>query len=71
MNDKQTDKPSPLPGKPEESGTLEVVIDKLVTGGDGLARHEGQAVFVPLTAPGDRVRVAVKERRKGFVRTTL
>ena len=53
------------------SGYLEVAIEKLVTGGDGLARHEGQAVFVPLTAPGDRVRVAVKERRKGFVRATV
>ncbi len=67
MNDKQPEKPT----KPPEPKTLEVSIEKLVTGGDGLARHEGQAVFVPLTAPGDRVRVAVKERRKGFVRATL
>jgi 23S rRNA (uracil1939-C5)-methyltransferase len=67
MNDKQADKPE----KSEDSGTLEVTIEKLVTGGDGLARHEGQAVFVPLTAPGDRVRVRVKERRKGFFRATL
>jgi len=64
MNDKHTD-------KPQETPVLEVTIEKLVTGGDGLARHEGQAVFVPLTAPGDRVRVAVKERRKGFVRATV
>jgi 23S rRNA (uracil1939-C5)-methyltransferase len=71
MNDKPTDKIGPEPAPPEESGTLEVAIDKLVTGGDGLARHEGQAVFVPMTAPGDRVRVAVKERRKGFVRATV
>ena len=45
MNDKQADKPE----KSEDSGTLEVTIEKLVTGGDGLARHEGQAVFVPQT----------------------
>jgi 23S rRNA (uracil1939-C5)-methyltransferase len=67
MNDKQADKSE----KSEAPEILEVTIEKLVTGGDGLARHEGQAVFVPLTAPGDRVRVAVKERRKGFFRTTL
>ena len=75
MNDKQTDKAKAQPrrpdGKPDESGIIEVRIEKLVTGGDGLAHHEGQAVFVPLTVPGDRVRVAVKERRRGFVRATV
>ncbi len=71
MNDKQTDKSADKPRQPDESGMIEVVIEKLVTGGDGLARHEGQAVFVPLTVPGDRVRVAVKERRRGFVRATV
>ncbi len=72
MNDKQTDKSVEQPrksgDKPDETGIIEVRIEKLVTGGNGLAHHEGQAVFVPLTAPGDLVRVAVKERRKGFVR---
>ena len=71
MNDKQTDKPVEKPLQPDTSGMMEVRIEKLVTGGDGLARHEGQAVFVPLTAPQDLVRVAVKERRKGFVRATV
>ncbi|MEN8007601.1 MAG: class I SAM-dependent RNA methyltransferase [Candidatus Krumholzibacteriota bacterium] len=64
MNDKHPDKSA-------ESEVLEVTIEKLVTGGDGLARHEGEAIFVPLTAPGDRVRVAVKERRRGFARATV
>jgi tRNA/tmRNA/rRNA uracil-C5-methylase (TrmA/RlmC/RlmD family) len=45
---------------------LELVIEKLVTGGRGLARHEGQAVFVPHTAPGDRVRVRVGRSRGGW-----
>ncbi len=71
MNDKQTDKSAERQHQPDDSGMIEVTIEKLVTGGDGLARHEGQAVFVPLTAPQDRVRVVVTERRKGFVRTTL
>ena len=64
MNDKPTD-------KKQEPKFLEVTIDKLVTGGDGLARHEGQAVFVPLTAPGDKVRAAVQQQRKGFVRASV
>ena len=72
MNDKQTDSTGQQPratgDKPGDAAILEVTIEKLVTGGEGLARHEGQAVFVPMTAPGDRVRVKVTERRKGFVR---
>lgn len=34
----------------------ELNIEGLVQGGDGLARHDGRAVFVPLAVPGDRVR---------------
>ncbi len=30
-------------------------IEKLVTGGDGLARYEGKVVFVPLVLPGELV----------------
>ncbi len=50
---------------------LDLVIDKLVTGGAGLARHEGQAVFVPLAAPGDRVRARVVQRKRGFMQAEL
>lgn len=41
-----------------------VDITSIATGGDGVARHEGLVVFVPRTAPGDRVqaRVRVKGR---------
>jgi len=54
------------------SGTeLELTIEKLVTGGEGLARHDGQAVFVPLAATGDRVRVHVTESKKNFVRAEI
>lgn len=34
----------------------------LVAGGDGLARHDGLAVFVPRTAVGDRVRATLSPR---------
>ncbi len=43
-------------------------IDKLVYGGDGLGRHQGKVVFVPFTAPGDRVLGRAVERKKGFLR---
>ena len=42
-----------------------------MTGGAGLGRHEGRAAFVPLTAPGDRVRARVTRDRKGFVQAEL
>lgn len=46
-------------------------IESLVHGGDGLARDEGRVVFVPLTVPGDRVRVRLDAPRGGASRGTL
>jgi len=54
-----------------EAAALTLRIEKLVTGGGGLARHEGQAVFVPLTAPGDEVRARVVKSKKGFADAEL
>lgn len=46
---------------------LTLDIDSIAAGGDGVGRHDGLAVFVPRTAPGDRV-VARVERQKRFAR---
>ena len=44
--------------------TRELTIESLAAGGDGVGRtDDGLVVFVPFTAPGDRVRVQVRERR--------
>ncbi len=58
----QTDSRNPEPR------TLELEIEKLVPGGDGLARHEGKVYFVAMTLPGERVRVRVTESKKDFAR---
>ena len=50
---------------------LEVEIEKLVAGGDGLARHQGFPIFVPLSAPGDRLRVRLVERRPQYARAEI
>ncbi len=50
---------------------MEVKIEKLVYGGDGLAHHEGQTVFVPLVLPGELVSIAAAARKKKFVRGRL
>jgi len=47
---------------------FEVEIEKIVAGGDGLARHEGRAVFVPGTAPFERHRVRTLREKNDYVR---
>lgn len=44
--------------------SCELVIDTLTHGGKGLGRLDGQAVFVPATAPGDRIRCRILKRHK-------
>jgi 23S rRNA (uracil1939-C5)-methyltransferase len=48
-----------------------VRIEKLVAGGEGLARFEGVPVFVPRSAPGDRLRVRIVERRPDYGRAEI
>jgi tRNA/tmRNA/rRNA uracil-C5-methylase (TrmA/RlmC/RlmD family) len=47
---------------------IEVTVEKAVYRGLGLARHEGQVVFVPRGRPGDRLRVRVEAVTPGYVR---
>lgn len=49
----------------------EVTIEKLVYGGEGLGRIEQQAVFVPLAAPGDRLRVRITSLERNFARGVI
>lgn len=50
---------------------LEVTIERLVMGGEGLARPEGVPLFVPRSAPGDRLRVRIVERRPDYGRAEI
>jgi len=45
---------------------VDLHIDKLVQGGDGLADLDGMKVFVPLAAPQERVRAWVAVRKKDY-----
>ncbi len=47
---------------------IEVRIEKLVYGGDGLGHHDGHTVFVPFVMPDETVSVDPLERRKKFIR---
>jgi 23S rRNA (uracil1939-C5)-methyltransferase len=50
---------------------VEVLVEKGVYRGLGLARHQGQVVFVPRALPGDRVRARVEAVRSGYVEAAL
>ena len=50
---------------------IDVTIQKLVYGGEGLAHNEGATVFVPLVLPGETVRATPIEQKKKFVRAEL
>jgi len=47
---------------------VEAVVEKGVYRGLGLARHEGQVVFIPRGLPGDRVRARVHSTTSGYVK---
>jgi 23S rRNA (uracil1939-C5)-methyltransferase len=56
---------------------LDLTIEKLVYGGDGLAhlpadeRGKGKAVFVPFVLPGERVDATLKDEKPGYARARL
>jgi 23S rRNA (uracil1939-C5)-methyltransferase len=49
----------------EKSGgqVVEVLIERIVPGGAGLAHADGRTIFVGLAAPGDRLRVRINQTR--------
>ena len=51
--------------------TAEVLIEKLVAGGEGLGFLDGKAIFVPGVVPGERVRVGITRRGRDFDRAAL
>lgn len=54
---------------PSRGELIEVTIEKVIFGGDGLARiQQGFVVFVPFTAEGDRVRIRITERKAHHAR---
>ena len=54
-----------------EGDELVLEIEKLVAGGEGFGRYEGIPIFVPRSAPGDRLRVRVTERRTDYGRAEI
>ncbi|HUF90434.1 MAG TPA: class I SAM-dependent RNA methyltransferase [Gemmatimonadota bacterium] len=56
---------------PATGETVEVAIERIAYGGDGVGRADGLVVFVPWTAPGERVRARIVERQPRYARARL
>jgi len=50
---------------------IEVTTERLAYGGEAVARHDGLAVFIPLAAPREKLRVRITERKKNFARAIV
>lgn len=50
---------------------MDITIEKLIYGGEGLAHYDGSTVFVPFVLPAERVAAAAVEQKKKFVRARV
>jgi 23S rRNA (uracil1939-C5)-methyltransferase len=57
--------------KPRRGDTIELAVDDLAFGGDGVGRADGYVMFVRGGLPGDRLRVRVTEARGRYGRATI
>lgn len=47
---------------------ITLTVEKLASGGDGIAFLEGQAVFIPFSIPGEKICCEIVETSKDFIR---
>lgn len=57
--------------KPRRGDVIDLVIDDLAFGGEGVGRVDGYVVFVRAALPGDHLRVRVTEPRGRYARATI
>jgi 23S rRNA (uracil1939-C5)-methyltransferase len=57
--------------KPRRGDVLDLTIDDLAFGGEGVGRADGYVLFVPGGLPGDRLRVRVVETRARYGRAVI
>jgi 23S rRNA (uracil1939-C5)-methyltransferase len=50
---------------------MDIRIEKLIYGGEGLGHHNGSTVFVPFVLPAERVSAEPVEQKKKFVRARV
>jgi len=57
---------APSSARPRRGDELELTIDSLAYGGNGVARRDGYVVFVQGGMPGDRVRAVVGKAKRAY-----
>jgi 23S rRNA (uracil1939-C5)-methyltransferase len=62
-----------LPGRPERGEQIELCIDSLAHGGEGVGRlgEGGYVVFVSGALPGDRVKAVVSKRKRSYAHARM
>jgi 23S rRNA (uracil1939-C5)-methyltransferase len=55
-------------GREETIVTVQIQVEKLVYGGDGLARADGEVVLLPFVLPGELVEMEREPKRSGIAR---
>lgn len=58
-------------GGPVVGDEIAATVERLAYGGDGVGRVAGLVVFIPWTAPGERVRARIVERHSRWARARL
>lgn len=60
-----------VPTLPQVGEHLTITVEKLATGGDGIARPGGFTLFIPHSVPGDVLEVEVVQTAKQFARARI
>ncbi|MFU8812694.1 MAG: 23S rRNA (uracil(1939)-C(5))-methyltransferase RlmD [Balneolaceae bacterium] len=55
----------------KKGSEIEAIIESTAFKGKGVAKIDGIPIFIPATAPGDRVRARITKRKKSFREATL
>ena len=72
LNTRPDNDPAPAAPVPARGQTIEITIEKVIFGGDGLARlPEGFVIFVPFAAEGDRLSVRIVEKKAHHARAEI
>src|SRR5947208_3325573 len=55
-----------IPSVDNPDDLLELTVTDVAFGGDGIARHDGQVIFVPFSLPGERARVRLTRAKRDY-----
>lgn len=55
----------------QKGDKIEIEIEKIVYGGEGLGYHSDMAIFVPMSVPGDKLLVEVISVKKSYARALI